>query len=398
MRQQWGGMGGVWLLSLRHALHHRVQTGILMFCIAISLYLPVTSHLLMSTYSDDLTARADSTPLIMGARGNRFDLTLGVLYFRQSSIDPIPLRVFEDLREERPGVVIPMNTEYTARGYPIVGTSFDYFEVRQLTPAEGTLPRRTGDVVLGARVADDLDLTAGDTLFSDQLELYDIAVPPALRMRITGVLEPSHAADDTAVFVDLNTIWVIAGAAHGHADVTQTGTVDERLILGRGGGHTAVSPALIEYNEITDDNIASFHVHGDRDQLPLSAVLVFPRDEKTRTMLKARINAEGDWQMVVPGMVIDDLLAFVFRIKSLFDALSVMLAGCTVLMTVLVVLLSMRVRAGEIRTLNRIGCARHTVAALYASELLIIFACSVSLAVLAIAGTMFWLPNLVRVL
>lgn len=386
------------MLSLRHALHHRPQTIILICCIATAVFLPIASTLLMRNYSEDLTLRADRTPLVMGARGNRFDLTLSALYFRRSEVDAVPVRVFEALRAERPGRVIPLNTTYSARGYPIVGTSLEYFEVRNLRPAAGTLPVRLGDVVLGAEVARQLELGPGDALFSDQMELYDISVPPALKMRVTGVLAPAHAADDTAVFVDLNTIWVIAGVAHGHVNVSQPGAVDESLILGRGNGHTAVSPALVEYNEITPENIASFHVHGERGGLPLSAILIFPSDDKVRTMLKARVNTAGEWQVVAPREVVDDLLAFVFRVKTLFDGLSVVLAACTLLMTVLVILLSIRVRAAEIRTLHRIGCARHTVAALYASELAIIIGISVATAGLGVLATAMWLPNLVRVL
>ena len=74
-------MRGLWLLSWRHVTHHRARTIVLVLCIALASFLPVTIQILISGYQADLTRRAAATALIAGAKGNRFDLTLGALYF-----------------------------------------------------------------------------------------------------------------------------------------------------------------------------------------------------------------------------------------------------------------------------------------------------------------------------
>jgi putative ABC transport system permease protein len=387
---------GVWLLSWRHMLHSRAQTVILVLCIAVSVFLPLTSQRLIQRYGTQLRARAATTPMLMGAIGNRFDLTLASLYFRQSRLDPIPWREYERLRDERMGLAVPIHVRFTARGAPISATTPEYFQRRGLVLSEGELPVQLGDAVLGATTARDLAIGPGDSLFSDQKEIYDISKPPALKMRVVGVHEPTGTADDDAVFVDINTAWLLEGFVHGHAEADDV--VDPIEVYGRTEERVVFSEALMQYNEVTAQNAGSFHLHGDRAELPLTAVLFFPADEKAGTLVKARVNAEGELQMLVPTEVIDDLMAFVFRIKAIFDSLSAVLAASTVLLTLLVMLLSVRLRKGEIMTLHRIGCSRFTVAKLYAAELSLILATSVVIALVGVLAADALLPNLLRVL
>jgi len=388
--------GGVWYLSLQHALHRRGQTGILVACLGVTLFLPAAADVLLARYERDLRARAAGTPLVLGSRGNRFDLTLAALYFRASELEPVPTAELARIRDAGLGVAVPIHARFTARGHPVVGTSPEYFELRGLAARDGALPLFVGEAALGANVARKLGLGPGEALFSDQKELYDISKPPALKMRVCGVLAEAGTPDDDAVFVDVKTAWILEGLAHGHGDVTKE--VDESLVLGRTDDSVTVSLALIEYNEVTPENAASFHVHTGPGALPLTAILVFPPDDKARTVLKARVNAEHEYQMLVPSEVIADLLAFVFRIKSLFDTVTAVLAVTTLALTTLVVLLSMRLRRAEMRTLDRIGASRFTVAKLYATEIALVLVGSALLAGAGVGAASYALPNLLRVL
>jgi len=159
-----------------------------------------------------------------------------------------------------------------------------------------------------------------------------------------------------------------------------------------------LNSAVRQLNQITTENAASFHIHGDEARLPLNAVLFFPATPKDSTITKARINASPTTQMLVPTRVIDDLLGFVFRIKGFLDLVAVTLAACVSMMTVLVVLLTMRLRAAEMRTFEQIGCGRFTVCGLYATELGMIALTSLVLAGTAVAVTLVLLPDLVTAL
>ena len=102
--------------------------------------------------------------------------------------------------------------------------------------------------------------------------------------------------------------------------------------------------------------------------------------------------------MLVPSDVIDELMGFVFRVKSFLDAYSGVLGAVTALMTMLVVVLSMRLRAREMRTLNRIGCSRFTVARVHGTEILLVLVLAVTLAGLELLTVSFCMPDLWRIL
>jgi putative ABC transport system permease protein len=190
-------------------------------------------------------------------------------------------------------------------------------------------------------------------------------------MKVVGVLARSHTPDDLAVFTDLKTTWVVEGLVHGHEDVSQVR--DETLIMQRTEDGVVASPKLFQYNEITADNIDSFHFHGDAGDYPVTAVIALPHDIKSSTILRGRyLQDTAVHQIVLPETVIDGLLQNIFRIKNVMDAVIVVVGAATLLALVLVFSLSLRLRQRELHTIFKLGCSRTTIANLLTAEILII--------------------------
>jgi len=362
----------------------------------VAVLLPLTTRVLVHDAQDRLLARARATPLLAGAKGSRFDLVMSGLYFRRVELETLTLGDFRQLSESGLAEAIPLNSRFTARGVPLVLTSIDYFRVRGLVVDEGRLPVRIGEAVLGARAAQSLGLNVGDFLFSDQRELYDISKPPALKMKIAGVLLPSGTPDDEVVFSDIATGWVLEGLAHGHADAAAK--VPDALVLNRSEAGVVLSEELVDYNEFTPTNVASFHVHAAGDALPITAVVLMPRTQKEMSILKARVNSGDDAQIVVPEEAVGEMLKYVARIRGLLDALSVLILAFTGVLLALVTALSIRVRAREIETLERIGASRSTIAAIFAWEIGFILLTGSVLAVCGAGVLMLHPPDLVKLL
>lgn len=395
-------MSGLLHLALRQAAHHRGRSAILVGCLALAGALPLTTGTLMARYRADLVARAEATPLLAGPEGNRFDLTLGALYFRSHGLTPVRARLADELTAEadRAGgaVVVPLHTRGRARGRAVVGTTPDYYEQRGLAPARGSLPLLVGDATLGAGAAAALGLDLGDRLFSDPADELDIATPASLELEVVGVLPPTGTPDDGAVFVALETAWAIEGHGHGHGDVTAEGALPEGFVLSRTEDQVAISPALIEERRLSRETLEDFHLHGDPADLPLSAVLVFPTDTKAGTLLRAEVDRRPDVQVLTPRKVIEDLLAFVLQVKAIFDRLSGVLLLSTGLFSALVLLLSARLRADEFRTLHAIGCGRSAVLQLVLWELAGLVAVAAALAAGLAWTVLRLLPNLIQTL
>ena len=220
-------------------------------------------------------------------------------------------------------------------------------------------------------MAESLGLKPGDSLVSSPESVFDLAGIYPLKMKMAGVLAKSHSADDLAVFVDLKTAWVIQGLGHGHQDVTRL--ADPTLVYKRTQSNVAATAKLYHYTEITEDNLASFHFHGNLAAYPITAVIAVPYNEKSGTILRGRyLSKDETHQIVKPGEVIDGLLQNIFRIKNVLDAVIAVVALATILALVLVFVLSLRLRQREVKTIFKLGCSRMTIVRLLAAEIFII--------------------------
>jgi len=376
----------------------------LVACVTLIALLPLALELLLGESQRQLLSRAASTPLVVGAKGSSLDLVMNSLYFGDTVPETISMAAADRVADTDLALPIPLYVRFKARGFPIVGTNLDYFEFRGLKIAQGRTLSLLGECVLGARAARDLGLGPGDSLLSSPETLFDLAGVYPLKMRVAGVLSPTHSADDLAVFVDLKTAWVIQGVVHGHADLAKV--ADPTLIMGRSDGNVTATPKLVQYTEITPENIDSFHFHGDPDGYPITAVIALPNDEKAGAILRGRYVAVGSdpkrepetQQILVPGEVIDGLLANIFRIRNVLDAVILVVGIATVLALMLVFALSLRLRQREIRTIFKLGCTRSTIARLLGAEILIILTVAALLTVLLLTLVAHFDEPLVRAL
>jgi putative ABC transport system permease protein len=382
-------------IAWKYTTYHRLKTLVLIACVTLISALPFSLQVLLDESERQLMSRAVATPLILGAKGSALDLVMNSLYFGDDVPELITMAAADRIADTDLGMPIPLYVRFKARGNPIVGTTLDYFDFRNLKIEEGRSMAMLGDCVIGARVAENLDLKVDDGLISSPESLFDIAGIYPLKMKIVGVLERTHTADDLAVFVDLKTAWVIQGLGHGHQDVTKI--KDPTLILKQEGANVAATAKLYHYTEITGANIESFHFHGNLSAYPVSAVIAVPYDAKSGTILRGRyLSKEERQQIIKPDDVIAGLLQNIFRIKNVLDAVIALVALATVLALVLVFMLSLRLREREIQTIFKVGCSRWKTAQLLSAEIAIIIVAGAILCGALTIATNTLSPDLVR--
>ncbi|KPP93148.1 MAG: putative ABC transport system permease protein [Rhodobacteraceae bacterium HLUCCA08] len=358
-------------LAFAYLRHNWARALILVVAGALILSVPVVARMLIGATQDSLTARAKATPLILGARGSQLDLAMGALYFTDDRAEPVTMQAAEDVWDSGLAVPIPLLTAFRTGEAPIVGTSLDYVEFRGLEIAQGRMFAVLGEAVLGAGIAAQLGLGPGDTVISSPENLFDLDGVYPLELRITGVLAPSGTPDDDAVLTDIKTTWVIAGIGHGHDDVV-TPDAD---------GNVTADAALVQFNRITPDNIDSFHFHGDPDDYPVSAVLLDPHDDRSALILRGRyLDPDSPTRIVRPDAVIGELVERIFRIRSLLDAVMVIVGASALAAMGLALFLAWRLRAPEMQTAFRIGAGRLAIARLAAAEIALLLVAMLALA------------------
>ena len=384
-------------IAWKYLSRNRVKAFTLVSCIVLIAFLPVALELLLDESEKQLMSRADSTPLVIGAKGSSLDLVMNTLYFGDEVPELIYMDAADKVGESGLAIPIPMYVRFSARRHPVVGTTVDYFDFHSLEIADGRGLAILGECLLGAGAAGDLGLGVGDEIVTSPETMFDLAGVYPLKMKIVGVLKKTHTSDDLAVFIDLKTAWIIQGLMHGHQDLSKV--KDPQLILKQDEENITGSPKVFEYMEITEDNIESFHFHGDPSGYPITAVIAVPFDEKSGTILRGRyLGEEEPHQIIRPAEVVDTLLENIFRIKNVLDAVIVLVGFGTFIAIILVFSLSLRLRQREIETIFRIGCRRMTIARLMAAEIFIILAVSAAICTGLLVAVAHYDSMLVRIL
>jgi len=388
-------MRDVLYLAWRYLVYHRWKTAILITSIMLIVYLPVGLNAVVERSGEHLTARAAATPLLIGAKGSPIELALNSLYF--SAEYPALIDYSEAMSVTESGLAdgIPLYVRFRSRSHPIVGTSLDYFDFQGLSFATGRPMAVLGECVVGAAVAETLGVQPGDAVFSSTETVFDLAGVYPLKMKVAGVLERAFTPDDNAIFVDAKTAWIIEGLGHGHQDLALPEASSG--VLSRSEDNIVANASIVQYNEITAENVDSFHFHGDLSNYPLTAVLVVPKDEKSGVILRGRFaDADVSSQIVRPVTVIDELLDTILTIQQFIVAAVIIVASATVATAALVFLLSLKLRRREIDTMHKIGGSRLRVASTLFAEVLIVVILSGSLAAVMTMITWRYGPGVIE--
>ncbi|WP_197440186.1 ABC transporter permease [Polystyrenella longa] len=356
-------------LAWRSVKYYRTRSILLMLCLAITFALPLASRMLIVDFESQLRSRAEATPLAVGAKGSRFDLALHVLYFKEPALPVIKFREYDRLSKTDYGTIFPIHRQLTVQGAPLVGTNSAYFSFRDLEVAEGKHIGRLGDCVVGAALAEELEVGPGDHLTVDVNNVFSIAGIPPLRLNVVGVLKSNHSADDEAVFVTVQTAWVATGLGHGHegaADVDHNVKGNDPQETQKALGASAILP----YTEITDENINDFHYHGEQYDFPITAIIIDPASEREKTLLRGQYVADdAEYQIVQPLEVVDELMEVVFQFRFFLDLVAVLMGVTTCCLLLLIGWLTLQIRQGEMQTMVRIGSSRSMIFQIHAAEI-----------------------------
>ena len=365
-------------VAWQYLRYHRIRTTVLIAALTLTTFLPLAVHIVVRASEIQMLDRSQATPLILGQKGSALDLVMNTLYFASKPPETVSMREADQIDETGFAFAIPIYNRYSARGYPIVGTSLDYMGFRRLEIDSGRMLAVLGECVLGATVADRLRLGPGDFLISAPENPFDLGGVYPLRMKVTGVLRPRHTPDDRAVFVDVKTAWVIEGLGHGHEDVAAAR--DPEVVLTEEDGRLVASAKIVQYNEISADNMDSFHFHGDTSQFPLTSIIAVPHDAKSATLLMGRYLPEtSSVQLIKPVDVVQALMENIFKIRRVLNVIFAVVSVAMLLTIFLVIALSLRLRQPEIETMYRLGCSRLKMAQLVTAEFGVIVVVSIVL-------------------
>ncbi|MDF1815834.1 MAG: ABC transporter permease [Verrucomicrobiales bacterium] len=342
---------GIWHLGTRYIRRNRTKTILLTAAFTLVWLLPTTVARVVSLAEKHLRSRAADTPLIIGRTGSPLELVFNGLYFTRPEITTFPYREATELDDDVSA--IPIYARYSAQENRIVGTTIDYFRFRNIDFAEGRSFIRMGECVLGAKVAEANDITVGDSVISSPGSMFDLAGVYPLKMNVCGIMAPTGSPDDNAIFVDLKTTWIIEGLGHGHEEADKVS--EDQILPGSEDGKIKLNASVVNFNEVTAENAADFHFHGDQGDFPISSAIVITDNAKSQALLKGSYLSRTDMQIISPAVEMDELFDTVFRIQQVVTGILFLIGIATLAIGFLVFILSYRLRIREFQNLSNMG-------------------------------------------
>lgn len=150
-----------------------------------------------------------SPPLLFGPKGSPLQLVLNSLFFLDEPLGTIDYEIFKTLiKEDFVEKAIPLAVSDRYQGFPVVGTTKDYFRFLRRYPLEEGkyFEHDINEIVIGQEVKKKLGLKIGDRVPLLELESQNDREPHLMPI-VVGILSSTGTMIDRAIFPQLEFIW-----------------------------------------------------------------------------------------------------------------------------------------------------------------------------------------------
>jgi putative ABC transport system permease protein len=335
-------------LALRSAWNRRLTLGLTLAAVALSSLLLLGVERLRAELRASFAMSVSGVDLVVGARGSPVQLMLYSVFRMGEVVQNVSWASAEWLAQH-PAVAwtVPVSLGDSHRGYPVLGTTTDYFEHfrygdrRALRLAAGEQFDDLYQAVLGAEVARTLGYSLGRKITlahgSGEGPAADHADKPFV---VTGILERTGTPVDRTVHISLESM--------------------EALHLDWAGGAPipglAIPPQLARKFDLRPKSV--------------TAVLVGLENRAAVFALQREINGYGKEALmgVLPGVALDELWQLVAVAERYAQLVSVMVVVVGLCGLVAVILAGLAERRRELAILRSVGARPRDVFALLALE------------------------------
>ena len=309
-----------------HSLASRRTTALItVFSIAVSLFVLLGVGHIRQEARHSFTQAVSGVDLIVGPRTGQLNLLLYAVFHLGGATNNIDWHSYETLAKHQDVAwAIPVSLGDSHRGYPVLGTTADYFrffrygQQRPLELSAGKPFDQPFEVVLGAEVARQLGYRIGDNLIlAHGMAATSFTQHKDSPFQVSGILKSTGTPVDRTLHINLSDLEAI------HANWQ--------------GGTPLPS-----------------HQHEKRDHQPVSepdsvtAVLVGMKNRLTTFRLQREINNYRNEPLmaILPGVAISELWQMMSWVEKTlgFIALLVLLASLLGLATMLLSTLQQRQR------------------------------------------------------
>ncbi len=201
--------------------YNKFTSIILILAVAVAVTLLTSVASINTGVEEGSLSRLENYEMIVGAQGSPFQLVLSTLYHYETPAGNINYELYEMIKDN-PDLnnVVPISLGDNYAGYRIIGTTENYFlKYNGLDNAikDGKTFKEANEVVIGYNVAEDMELSIGDTFYSIHgFSADDGHIHDDFEFEVTGILEKTNSSDDYYIFANYEAYWLLHD--HDHND------------------------------------------------------------------------------------------------------------------------------------------------------------------------------------
>jgi putative ABC transport system permease protein len=295
-----------------------LQTGLNIILLSLGIAVITLLLLLNNQIEQKITKNGKGIDLVVGAKGSPLQLILCAVFHADFPTGNINLAEAERItRHSQIEKAIPVALGDSYGGYRVVGTTHEYATLYHAELAQGVWWTADSEVVVGARVADDLVLQVSDSFVSTHGLTAGGEEHPK-RFIVKGVMKPTHTVLDNLILTSVESIWAMHDKHDDDAGHEPVGHVVYRPDSSQ--RRSRLLPTLVEGDSAKE--ITSVLI---KYRSPMGAILL-PRLVNTQSSLQAASPAfEIARLFSILGVGVDILSVFA-SILIFISALSIFIA------------------------------------------------------------------------
>ena len=328
----------IFKLSIKNIFNRPLSSVLSVILLSLGVSMISLLILINTVLKEQMDNNLKGIDMVVGAKGSPLQLILSSVYHVDSPTGNIPLNEAKAIEKNKMvGNSVPLLYGDNFKGYRIVGTNSNFFELYNLKIKAGDYFNNYFEAVVGSKVAEKLNLNLGDEFVSSHGLRETGETHDETSFSVTGILEYSNSVADNLILTSPNSIWEI------HADHNHSEQIDHDD----------------EHDHDEHDHDEHDHDEHDHDnEREITAMLVKFKSPMNIIQFPRYINEQTNLQSAVPSYEISRLFKlFGFGIEtiSLLAYLIIIVSGISIFITLFN---SMKERKYDLALIRTLGGTR----------------------------------------
>ena len=323
----------IFKLSIKNIFNRPLSSVLSVILLSLGVSMISLLILINTVLKEQMDNNLKGIDMVVGAKGSPLQLILSSVYHVDSPTGNIPLNEAKAIEKNKMvGNSVPLLYGDNFKGYRIVGTNSNFFELYNLKIKAGDYFNNYFEAVVGSKVAEKLNLNLGDEFVSSHGLRGTGETHDETSFSVTGILEYSNSVADNLILTSPNSIWEIH-EDHNHSE-------------------------QIDHDDEHDHDGHEHDEHEHDNEREITAMLVKFKSPMNIIQFPRYINEQTNLQSAVPSYEISRLFKlFGFGIEtiSLLAYLIIIVSGISIFITLFN---SMKERKYDLALIRTLGGTR----------------------------------------